>query len=373
MTVPTETAPRFSGQAVGILLVVVSACGFGSGALLVQPLYAEGMEPLPVLFWRFATAAAFSWLYLSLRSRTRASLGAVSQRRVLVLMLLGALYVGNSFAYFAALQVVPIALTSIITYLYPAIVAVMGARVVRRLKGRRAWVALGLSILGVALAVGGIPEGELPPLWGLGLALANALIYATWVVLQARLAGERPSRPDGARTYELSVPPGDAEVATGAATVATTPRTPVTAADATERARRGAPDPAAAAAIMTTSTAATYAVITLVAGGSPSPADVPAGLWPTLLAFGLVATALAIQTFYAGVRRIGAARASIVSTVEPVYTIALAVILLGETLAPVQVLGGAIVIAAVILAESGRPDPAEPEAPFEPATAGAAR
>jgi drug/metabolite transporter (DMT)-like permease len=365
--VPTDAAPRLQGQAAGILLVVVSACGFGSGALLVQPLYAAGMEPLPVLFWRFATAAAFSWLYLSLRSRTRASLGALSQRRVLVLVLLGALYVGNSFAYFAALQVVPIALTSIITYLYPAIVAVMGWRVVRRLEGRRAWVALGLSILGVALAVGGIPEGELPPLWGLGLAFANALIYATWIVLQARLAGERPARDAGPRPVaKLTVPPGDAETAIDVATE-------VAPAAGAGAARASAPDPAAAAAIMTTATAGTYALLASTFGAPISPAGVPAGLWPTLLAFGLVATALAIQTFYAGVRRIGAARASIVSTVEPVYTIALAVILFGETLAPVQILGGALVIAAVILAESGRPEPAEPEAPFEPARAGPGR
>jgi drug/metabolite transporter (DMT)-like permease len=129
---------------------------------------------------------------------------------------------------------------------------------------------------------------------------------------------------------------------------------------------------------MTTATALMYAVLTPLSGGSASPLDVPSGLWPILLAFGFVATALAIQTFYAGVRRIGAARASIVSTVEPVYTIVLAMLLLGETLAPVQVAGGVLVIAAVILAESGRPDAADhattdPEARLEPATTGRAR
>lgn len=331
----TSTPPavplRLSGQTAGILLVVISACAFGSGALLVQPLYAAGMEPVPVLFWRFATAAAFSWLYLSLRSRTRASLAALARRSVVVLIVLGALYVGNSFAYFAALQVVPIALTSIITYLYPAIVAVIGARYVRRLEGRRAWLALALSILGVALAVGGIPAGAMPPLYGLALALANAVIYATWIVLQARLAGDRPRSVPGA---------------TGAGAAPPRP-------DPAPRGAGAAPDPAAAAAIMTTATAATYAALAAGTGASISPADVPTDSWLLLLAFGLVATALAIQAFYAGVRRIGAARASIVSTVEPVYTIVLAVLLFGETLAPIQVVGGILVLGAVILAEAG--------------------
>jgi drug/metabolite transporter (DMT)-like permease len=339
------------------------------------------MTPLAVLFWRFGTAALLSWLYLSLRRPTRASLRVLSRRRVTVLVLLGALYVGNSFAYFAALEVVPIALTSIITYLYPAIVAVVGGRLVRRLEGRRAWIALGLSLVGVALAVGAIPEGELPPLWGLALAFANAVIYATWIVLQARLAGDRPRAAVGAPPdrdpmvrpdRDLILPPGDAEAAieVGGEGAERRSSSTTTTGSAPSSVSADVPDPAAATAIMTTATAGTYALLASASGVSISPADVPAGLWPPLLAFGLVATALAIQTFYAGVRRIGAARASIVSTIEPVYTITLAVILFGETLAPIQVLGGVLVLAAVLLAETGRPERADPATPLEPATAG---
>jgi drug/metabolite transporter (DMT)-like permease len=69
-----------------------------------------------------------------------------------------------------------------------------------------------------------------------------------------------------------------------------------------------------------------------------------------------VATAIAIQTFYAGVRRVGGARAALISTVEPVYAVVMAVILFGEHLEPVQLLGGAMVIFGVILAETGRAD-----------------
>jgi drug/metabolite transporter (DMT)-like permease len=326
--------------------VVISAVSFGSGALLVQPLYEGGMAPLPVLFWRFATAAIFSWLFLALTSANRRALLALSRRRLAVLAFLGVLYVGNSFAYFAALEVVSIALTSIITYLYPAIVAVLGLRFVRRLEGRRAWLALGLSIVGVAMAVGGIPDGDLPPLWGLGLAFANAVIYATWIVIQARLAGDRPhgagGHGDGLATLPV-MPPGDAEAGSEIASGDAAPG--------------HAPAPAAAAAVMTTATAAAYALLTLASGRSIAPADVPSGLWPPLLAFGLVATALAIQAFYAGVRRIGATRASLISTVEPIYTIAMAVLLFGETLAPIQVVGGVLVLVAVFLAESGRGEP----------------
>jgi drug/metabolite transporter (DMT)-like permease len=311
---------RPSSQALGILLVVVSACGFGSGALLVQPLYAAGMATLVVLFWRFASAAAASWLFLLASSRRRDAMARLPWRGTIVLLLLGALYVGNSYTYIASLEVVPIALSSIITYIYPAIVAVLALRFVRRLPGKRAWVALGMSLLGVALAVGGVPEGGMPPLWGLALAIASPVIYAAWIVLQARLTGDRPE----------GIPPGDAETALAA------------------------PDPAAAAALMTTATAGVYAVLTLGSGASLSPADVPAQSWLPLLGLGLVATALAIQAFYAGVTRIGGARAALISTVEPIYTIALAAILFDERLTEMQVVGGILVLGAVLLAETGR-------------------
>ncbi len=334
---PGRRAP-LSGQALGIILVLISAAGFGSGALFVQPLYDAGMSAMAVLFWRFFTAALFSWGFLLVSSQRRLSLRGLSRRRLAVLLLLGALYVGNSYAFFASLEVVSISLASIITYLYPAIVAVMATRFVRRLEGPRAWVALGISIVGVALTVGGIPEGEMPPLWGLALAFANPVIYATWIVLQARLAGERPTsasalgaEADGA----LEMPPGDADVVTDA------------------------PDPSPAAALMTTATAAVYALLLLGTGGSLSPLAVPAGTWLPLLGLGLVATAIAIQTFYAGVKRVGGARASLISTVEPVYTVILAVILFGEQLTTMQLVGGGLVILAVILAETGRPDRVE--------------
>jgi drug/metabolite transporter (DMT)-like permease len=327
-------------RGLGILLVLVSAAGFGSGALFVQPLYDAGMEPLAVLFWRFSSAALLAWGFLLVASRRRRSLRALPRRRVAVLLPLGTLYVGNSYAFIAALQVVSISLTSIISYLYPAIVAVMATRFVRRLEGRRAWVALGISVVGVALTVGGIPAGELPPLWGLALAFANPVIYATWIVLQARLAGERPTRasvpsrrgPGTSSSSEaITLPPAEAQVV------------------------EAGPDPSPAVALMTTATASAYALLLLGSGGSVSPLDVPDGTWPALLGLGLFATAIAIGAFYAGVKRVGGARASLISTVEPVYTVALAVLLFGEQLTAMQLAGGALVIGAVILAETGRP------------------
>jgi drug/metabolite transporter (DMT)-like permease len=319
---PAASARR--DHAIGLVLVVVSACAFGSGALFAKPVYAAGLDWMALLAWRFLIAAAASWLWLLAFPAHRAALKQVSRRRILVLLVLGALYVGNSGTYFAALETVPASLAALIVYIFPALVAVLTLRYGRPLAGQRAWIALGLASLGVALAVGGIAPGSMPPILGLVLTLASPIIYAVWIILAARLGGER--------SEEERIALQDAETSMHPETT----------------------DAAPATAIMTTATFAVFWVAAMATGRPTTPADVPDAAWVGLIGVGLVSTALAMQTFYAGWRRIGAANASLVSTVEPVYTIVLATILFGEILTGVQILGGALVIIGVLLAQTGQ-------------------
>src|SRR6266542_345486 len=165
----------------GLLLVLVSACGFGSGGLFAQPVYEAGVGWQVLSAWRFGFAAVLAWLWV---------LAWPDRRTAIVAIALGVLYTANSGTYYAGLEVVSVSLASIIVYIYPAIVAVMSLRLGRRLEGRRSWFALGLAMVGVVLAVGGIPAGETPPVAGLVLILASPIIYSIWIVLAARLAGE---------------------------------------------------------------------------------------------------------------------------------------------------------------------------------------
>jgi drug/metabolite transporter (DMT)-like permease len=95
----------------------------------------------------------------------------------------------------------------------------------------------------------------------------------------------------------------------------------------------------------------------VMAAGTGAPAlpwQVPGHAWPGLIGIGVLATAIAIQAFYAGVGRIGAAQAALVSTLEPVFTVSLAVLLLGERLDNLQMLGAALVVVGVVFAQTGR-------------------
>jgi drug/metabolite transporter (DMT)-like permease len=299
---------------VGIALVLVSACAFGSGGLFAQPVYAAGVGWHVLSAWRFGFGALLAWVWLLGSPERRRGLRLLDRRSAAVAVALGILYTGNSGTYYAGLESVSVSLASLIVYIYPAVVAVMALRFGQRLEGRRPWIALGLALVGVVLAVGGIAAGELPPLGGLALIVASPIIYSVWIVLSARLAGERRETVGG---------DGD-----------------------------GGADAAAATALMMTGTATTYWVTALLVGAPVGPDLIPAAAWPGLVGVGVVATFVAIQTFYAGTRRIGAAQAALVSTIEPIWTISLAAILFGQTLGPTQLLGGAFIIVGVLIAQA---------------------
>ena len=75
----------------------------------------------------------------------------------------------------------------------------------------------------------------------------------------------------------------------------------------------------------------------------------PAEAWLWLVLIAVVSTVVAVSCFFAGLRRVGPSEAAILSTFEPVVTVALAFLALNERLTPAQLAGGALVLAAVIL------------------------
>ncbi|MDP9482298.1 MAG: DMT family transporter, partial [Chloroflexota bacterium] len=183
-----------------------------------------------------------------------------------------------------------------------------------RLVGRRPWLALAMALAGTALALGGIPAGAVPPLSGLIQVILSPIIYAAWIVLSARLSGETSERVGG-------------------------------------EAQDGA-DTAAATALMMVASAVGFWSLAIVTARPVLPMEIPSAAWPGIVGIGLISTFVAIQTFYGGAQRIGAAQASLISTFEPIWTVSLAAILLDERLGPVQLIGGALVIGGVILAQT---------------------
>lgn len=315
----------------GIALVLVSAAGFGSGTILAAPVYDTGVDWLTLVGWRFIIGATLAWGWVVVSGSRRAAVRRLSRRQAMVALGLGALYTGNSGTYYASLETVPAALAGVLVYTYPVIVALLSLRFATRLPGRRPWIALIVALSGVVLALGGIDVATAPPVSGLVLVMLSPFIYSVWIVLSARLSGERRDRL-GSDTPSEESSAGDAAVTT---------------------------------ALMMTATGLGFAIGGALAGRPLDPGAVPEAAWPGLVAIGFVASFLAIQTFYAGARRLGAAQAALVSTVEPIYIVVLAALVLDQRLTPIQLVGAVLILVGVVIAQTaprprGAPEPATP-------------
>jgi drug/metabolite transporter (DMT)-like permease len=97
---------------------------------------------------------------------------------------------------------------------------------------------------------------------------------------------------------------------------------------------------------------ATLLALVLIGPGAFAP--VPGQMAP-LLGLGVVATAMPILLFMRLIRDAGPTRASMVGYLMPVWTAALAVVFLQETLGIREVIGGAVVLAGVALVSITRP------------------
>lgn len=300
-------------RALGLGLAATAALAYGSGPIFAKRLYAAGFEWPEVLVWRFGIAATLSWALVLVRPSARAGIARLRRRTALALLGTGSLASGSSSTFYAAVQLVPVSLAAVLQLTYPAIVAVLTTRVGHLARGPRPWIALAVAISGAALTVGGVGTGRMPA--GIVLAAASGLIYALYCVVGARIAGERK----GVIAVERSGQVG--------------PDT----------------DSAVAAAVMLTGTWAVMVALAAMAGRPVAPWDVPVAGWPGLLGIGFFA-ALAVQAFYAASARIGVAQAALISILDPVSQVALAALILGERLGPIQALGALMVFAGVLIA-----------------------
>ena len=182
---------------------------------------------------------------------------------------------------------------ALLLYLYPALVALL-ARVVfgHRLSPIQLG-AVALALAGSVLTVGRAGDGR--PL-GIFLAVLAAVIYSAYILTGSRL------------------PAGVA--------------------------------PTASTAVVTTAAALVYAGVVAVRGAH---LPVTQDGWVAVGGIALVGTVFAIGFFLAGLELVGAVRASVYSAVEPVFTLGLAALVLGEAVTPLRIAGGALIVLAVVL------------------------
>jgi len=286
---PTRGPPWYLSTRLGSLLIVASALCFGTMAILARFATPSGVDTPTLLLLRFGIAGAVLWAAVWVR-RERLPAG----RDLWVLLAMGALgYAGQAFAYFSALEHASAGLVALLLYLHPVIVAVLARVVLRHALRPVQLAAIAVAVAGSALTVGNAADGT--PL-GVLYGVAAASIYAAYILTGSRLSA--------------------AVTPLGSTTVVVT----------------------AAAAVFVASAAVRGVRLPATAAG-----------WGAVLAIALVCTVAAVAMFLAGLARIGPVRASIYSTVEPVFTVFLATAVLGERLTLPRAAGGALILGGVLL------------------------
>jgi drug/metabolite transporter (DMT)-like permease len=284
-------------------MVLGSAVAFGTLSIFAKLAYSSGLGTEQLLAFRFVLAALGMWALAlvvgqnPLRLHRREAAG--------LLALGGVLYPAQALTYFYALRTLPASLCVLIVYIYPSLVVIAGWLFLRRRISVWHGAALALSFIGVGMLVGG---AQFQLASGLIFAFAAPLCYTAFILL-----GERAMS---------SVPP------------------------------------VAASATMMSATAIVLCAVAGIEGHLALPSG--AGAWAVSVGIAVIPTMVAISLFLAGLPRIGAARASLLSTLEPVVTVSLAILLLGDRFSVLQAVGGALVLLAVIVVQAGhlwRPGP----------------
>jgi len=284
----------------GIVLVAVSAAAFGTLAIFGRYAYAEGMDVFTVLFLRFSLSAVVMMILLVARREPMPRGLTLFQ-----LVGMGAIgYVGQAFSYLTALKYASSGLVALLLYLYPMFVAILSTIWLREQITRFKMLALGLALVGTALTVG-LEEGGF---LGVLLAISAAAIYSVYIIVGTQVMKQVSAIQSSTVIFT------SAGGMSGVLMLGTGPHLPATGAG-----------------------------------------------WAVIGSIVLIATVLPVVTFLAGLERIGPTNAAMLSTLEPVVTVLLAAMLLGETLRPITLLGGGLILVAVLLlthSELRRTEPA---------------
>ena len=287
----------------GVIACLASAAAFGAMGVFGKLAYDEGATVGTLLATRFVLAAALFWLVLAWSGRA-GSLRSLTARDAGLALALGAVgYGAQAGGYFAALERLDASLLSLLVYTFPVMVTVTAIALGREPASRRTAGALVLASAGLVLVLVGAAAGALDAL-GTALGLGAAVVYSAYILISQGVAE-----------------------------------------------RMG---PLALGTLVCTGAAATL-TLTGLAGGDLDPGGVSATGFLWLAGLALVSTVGAITLFFAGLRRAGPAAASILSTLEPVVTVALAFAIFGESLGPAQLAGGALVLLAVLAVRAPAP------------------
>ena len=290
------------GRWIGPLFAVVGVFGFSVKAILIKLAYAwYPIDALTLLTLRMLFSAPFflAMAWWSSRPPRARALTRADWKSFVALGFIG--YYLASLLDFLGLAYITAALERLVLFLYPTMVVVLSALVLRKPITRRVVLALVLSYAGIVIVFVRDPSasGDPAALWtGGALVFASAVLYAVYLVG----AGGVIARVGSMRFISYA---------------------------------------------MLASTV--FVVLQYVATRDPAALRVPPSIYALSLAMAVVSTVLPTWLIAEAIDRIGANASSLIGSLGPVFTIALGVVVLGEPIHAIQLAGAALVLVGVML------------------------
>lgn len=277
----------------GFLLMVLAAICLALSTILIKIIFQETtLAPSHISIWRFVIAGAVLWIVSILRP----SKGKVQEKNLGGYLALGAVFGLSSLSAMFALDKLPSSLYIIILYIYPSLV-VLYSLLVGKPVPSLFWLGLPLTFIGLFLTVFNFRSFlSVDPL-GFGITIFNALAMGAYLLLSERTFSGSSSKFHGTRW-----------MLTGAMF---------------------------------------FNLLWTPLLGIKMPGSALG--WLLIVSLGIFATLVPLLSINIGLQLIGAARGSVIITLQPVLAVLFSTLFLGETLTLQQWLGGGLVIAAVIL------------------------
>ncbi len=292
-------------------MYLVAALLFALNGVFAKAVLNAGLDPMRLTELRNAGAMVVLVVYVAARHRDTFR---VSRRELPFLVAYGVIaFTLVQFLYFLTISLLPVGIGTLLGFLAPVVVALWMRFARKSPVGNRIWLAIALTLVGLALVAQVWQGMSLDPLGLLaGLALAVALA-AYW------LLGESGQEHRDAVSLTMW---------------------------------------GFVFATLTWSVIApwwSFPWSTLTASTEPFLAGWPAlPVWSLMMWGVLLGTIAPFLLVLGSLRRIGAQRAGIVGTTEPLWASLIALALLGETFTTAQAVGGIVVLAGVVVAETSR-------------------
>lgn len=279
----------------GIFLALSSAAGFATLPIFIKMAYETGINTNTILTLRFALSAVLMLATLKIKGLSP----VLPRRQAGILFLLGSLgFASTSLTFTESLRYLSASLTSILFHIYPALVAIISFLVGDERPSFITFLALVLCFIGLSLVVG-ISFTSID-FTGVILIVLSAFLYAIYAV-----SGNRIRSRINALIITLYICIASALV---------------------------------------------FGLTGIIQGNLDF--QISFSGWLTLLGMALFATLVGILGFFTAMSRLGATKTCIISTTEPVITVFLALLLLGEHMNLWQIAGGILIASSIVLLQA---------------------